>query len=223
MTGVAKLVLAMSLSLLGSAPAADVSSTITLPEPRVRSEYSVEEALENRRTVREFSRAAVSLKDLGQLLWAAQGITSKRGFRTAPSAGALYPLEIHVVAGNVDGLAPGTYRYEPERHALAPRQVGDQRKALAEAALRQNWVRESAAVLVFSAVSSRTQKKYGGRSERYIFIEVGHAAQNVFLQAQSLGLAAAVVGAFRDDEAAELLELPRGERPIYLMPVGHAR
>lgn len=223
MTGVMKLGLALSLTLLISAPAADVASTISLPEPRVRSEYSVEEALENRRTVRDFSRAPVTLKDLGQLLWAAQGITSKRGFRTAPSAGALYPLEIHVLAGNVDGLAPGVYRYRPERHVLTPRRSGDQRQALAEAAMQQSWVGESAAVLVFSAVSSRSRKKYGHRSERYVFIEVGHAAQNVFLQAQSLGLAAAVVGAFRDDEVAQLLQLPGGERPIYLMPVGHAR
>jgi SagB-type dehydrogenase family enzyme len=215
--------LSLSLILLMSTSAAYASSTIALPEPRLQSEYSVEEALQNRRSVRQFSQAPIRLNDLGQLLWAAQGITSKRGFRTAPSAGALYPLEIHVLAGNVDGLSTGTYRYQPEQHTLVRRRDDDQRSALADAAAQQTWVREGVVVLVLSAVSRRTERKYGGWSERYILIEVGHAAQNVFLQAQSLGLATAVVGAFRDDEVAELLELPRGERPIYLMPVGHAR
>jgi SagB-type dehydrogenase family enzyme len=215
--------LSLSLMLLMSTSASYAASSITLPEPRLQSRYSVEEALQNRRSVRQFSSVPVSLRDLGQLLWAAQGITSERGFRTAPSAGALYPLEIHVLAGNVDGLSTGTYRYQPEHHALEGLRNDDQRRALAAAAAQQTWVSEAAVVLVFSSVSRRTESKYGRRSERYILIEVGHAAQNVFLQAQSLALATAVIGAFRDNEVAELLELPRGERPIYLMPLGHPR
>jgi SagB-type dehydrogenase family enzyme len=193
---------------------------ISLPQPRLASDFSIEEALQNRRTVRDFAQAPITLADLSQLLWAAQGITSPEGYRTAPSAGALYPLEVYLVVGNVEDLAPAIYRYDPDRNALKTWQSGDRRAALTHAALRQRWMEDSAVVLAFCAVSSRTTGKYGDRGERYIFIEVGHAAQNVFLQAQSLGLAAAAVGAFEDRAVGRVLDLPGKEHALYLMPIG---
>ena len=196
-------------------------ATIPLPEPRLESGYSVEEALLNRRSVRDFSAQPITLAELGQLLWAAQGVTSRNGYRTAPSAGALYPLEVYAVVGAVEGLAPGIYGYQPGAHELEARRAGDYRSSLSQAALGQQWIRDSAAILVFCAVSSRTTAKYGRRGESYILMEVGHAGQNVFLQAQALGLSAVVVGAFRDAAVNELLTLPRGENALYLMPIGH--
>lgn len=196
--------------------------TIALPKPRLESSYSVEAALANRRSVRSFSDAPISLAELGQLLWAAQGITSDEGYRTAPSAGALYPLEIYAMVGNVDGLAPGIYKYTPRDHSLKTWRSEDRRAALAAAAYDQASVMDNAVVIVLCAVPARTARKYGERSTRYIFMEVGHSAQNVFLQAQSLGLAAVVVGAFSDEAAERVLELPERESLLYLMPVGLA-
>ncbi len=160
------------------------------------------------------------MQQAAQLLWSAQGITHEEGLRTAPSAGALYPLQTYLVAGNVTGLTPGIYRYEPERHRLRRVAAGDRRAGLARAALGQSWMAEAPAVLVFGAIDSRTSRKYGSRGIVYVHIEVGHAAQNVFLQAQALGLGAAAVGAFDDDLVASLLGMGREKRPLYLVPVG---
>lgn len=197
-----------------------MTEAIYLPQPRFDSNFSVEHALEQRRSVRNFSEAAISPGKIAQILWAAQGITAPGGLRTAPSAGALYPLEIILVAGNITGLAPGVYRYTQSVHALDPIAAGDRRADLARAALEQHWLQTAAAVLVFSALDERTTRKYGSRGIHYIYIEVGHVAQNVFLQAQALGLGAAAVGAFDDSRIAALVQLPEGERPLYLMPLG---
>jgi SagB-type dehydrogenase family enzyme len=153
------------------------------------------------------------------LLWAAQGITNPQGLRTAPSAGALYPLELYVIAGNVEGLTPGVYHYQPGRHRLQQTMPGDQRRLLARAAHGQAWVRTAAAVVVITAVYDRTTRKYGDRGVRYVHMEVGHAAQNLFLQAEALGLAAVVVGAFEDDAVAKVLDLPTDVQPLMLFPV----
>ncbi len=163
---------------------------------------------------------ALSMAQVSQLLWAAQGITDRQGFRTAPSAGALYPLELYLAVGNVDGLGAGLYRYEPDSHTLARMDDQDLRRRLARAALGQQWVADNAAVLIITGVYSRTQRKYGRRAQRYVHMEVGHAAQNVFLQAASLGLGTVVVGAFDDDAVARALGLSQGEQPLCLMPVG---
>ena len=192
---------------------------ISLPAPRQDSGFSLERALHERRSVREFSKAALTQEEVSQLLWAAQGITSREGLRTAPSAGALYPLELYLAAGNVQNLDPGIYKYVPAGHKLKKIMAGDQRRELA-AALSQDCVANAAAVLVFTAVERRTTRKYGSRGVRYMHIEVGHAAQNVFLQATALGLGAVVVGAFDDDRLRETLKLPEGEAPLYLMPLG---
>lgn len=200
---------------------AHAQDTIPLPPPRDTGPVSVEEALAKRRSCRSFAPLPLSLEEVAQLLWAAQGITDhSSGFRTAPSAGALYPLEVYLVVGNVTGLAPGVYRYLPERHALSRTLSDDRREALFRAALFQRWVQEAPAVLVFAAVYERTTRKYGERGIRYVHMEVGHAAQNVYLQAEALGLGTVAVGAFEDRSVQNALQLPEKEHPLYLMPVG---
>lgn len=197
-----------------------MTETIFLPQPRLDSNFSVEHALALRRSVRHFSDAAITLGNIAQLLWSAQGITTPDGLRTAPSAGALFPLEITLVAGNIAGLTPGVYRYAKSGHALTTLAAGDRRSDLAGAALEQQWLQTAAAVLVFSAIEARTTHKYGSRGINYIYIEAGHVAQNVFLQAQALGLGAAAVGAFDDARITGLMQMHEGEKPIYLMPLG---
>ena len=194
--------------------------SIQLPEPVTASGKSLEELLRQRRSVRDYQVSALPLSDISQLLWAAQGITHPAGMRTAPSAGALYPLELYVVAGNVHDLAPGVYHYQAEGHRLARLHGGDQRKPLAQAAFAQTWIRDAAVVVVFAAVYERSTHKYGERGVRYVHMEVGHAAQNLFLQAEALELATVVVGAFHDDKLAEVLRLPAAVRPLVMMPVG---
>jgi len=193
---------------------------ITLPAPKVAGEVSVEALLQQRRSVRDFREEPVSLAELGQLLWAAQGVTRARGFRTAPSAGALFPLELYVVTGRVDDLAAGVYHYDPHNHQLQKISNQDERKALAWAAAMQFWLKDAAAVLVFTGVYERTTRKYGKRGERYVHMEVGHAVQNVYLQAEALGLGTVMVGAFSDTIVANILDLPDGVSPLALMPVG---
>ena len=201
-------------------PAANTADSVTLPVPRVDGEVALERALAERRSIRDFASGALSVQQVAQLLWAAQGITNKDGMRTAPSAGALYPLEIYVTVGEVSDLAPGVYRYEPAGHRLVRVAPRDVRRELCAAALGQSCVAEGAAVFVFTAVEQRTTRKYGRRGVRYVHIEVGHAAQNLVLQATVLGLGGVTVGAFDDGAVARVLELPDGEVPLYLVPVG---
>ena len=197
--------------------------TVALPEPRVHSDVSVEETLRTRRSVRDYADAPLTLAEVGQLLWAAQGVTDPTGFRTAPSAGALYPLEVYLVAGSVDDLAPGVYRYRPHEHQLVRVSAGDRRAELSAAALGQSCVQEGAAVLVFAGVYERTAQKYGERGVRYVHMEVGHAAQNVYLQAVALDLGTVVVGAFHDEDVQAALGMAEDERPLCIMPVGRKR
>lgn len=198
------------------------AESLDLPPPRSTGAAPLEQLLEQRRSVRSFAGTPLRLTELGQLLWAAQGITHPDGLRTAPSAGALYPLELYVVAGVVDGLEAGVYHYQPGNHRLARIAAGDRRGPLTRAALGQSWMRDAAAVIVLSAVFERTSWKYGRRAKRYVHMEVGHAGQNLFLQAGALGLGTVVVGAFDDDEVADLLDLPAGSAPLSLMPVGRS-
>jgi len=198
-----------------------INESIKLPEPKYDSSVSIEQAMLERRSVRTYKDEPLTLAEVAQLLWSAQGITnSKRAYRTAPSAGALFPLELYVVIGNVEGLAEGVYKYKPDEHELTKVREGDMRDKLAAAALRQTCVREGAIAIVFSAVYERTTRKYGDRGVRYVHMEVGHAAQNVCLQAVSLNLGTVVVGAFRDDEVSKILNLPDEEQPLYILPVG---
>lgn len=194
-------------------------SLIRLPQPRLYGTTSVEAALAARRSVRSFANRPVTFEELSQLLWAAQGITHPRGLRTAPSAGALYPLELILVAGNVAALPAGTYRYAPEGHHLARVAEGDQRPALADAALGQSPIRKAAVVIAIVADYGKMTAKYGERGVRYVHLEAGHAAQNICLQAEALGLGAVVIGAFSDNDVAGLLQ-SSGRQPLYLIPLG---
>jgi SagB-type dehydrogenase family enzyme len=198
--------------------------TIKLPKPNTRGTTSLEEALLKRRSVRAYSGEPLTIEEVSQLLWAAQGITERtQGLRTAPSAGALFPLEIYIVAGNVTGLAKGIYKYRPHVHELVKVAGQDVRKELGRAALEQESLGDAPAVIVFSAVIERTSVKYGTRSTRYVQMEVGHAAQNVFLQATALNLGTVVVGAFYDDDVKKVIGMDAKESALYLMPVGRPK
>jgi SagB-type dehydrogenase family enzyme len=205
-------------------PGADrENSRVKLPEAARDGRLSLEQTLARRRSVRSYAPAPLTLRDVSQLLWAAQGISEPRcGLRTAPSAGATYPLETLLVAGQVDGLAPGVYRYRPAGHELEKVLAGDARAALADAALGQEFVAAAPASVVFAAVFERTAQRYGARAGRYVPMEAGHAAQNLCLQAVALDLGTVVVGAFRDEQAAAALGLPADEKPLYIVPVGKA-
>lgn len=193
---------------------------VKLPEPRYDSSISIEETLLQRRSVRDYTDEPLTLQEVSQLLWAAQGITDPGGVRTAPSAGATYPLETYLVVGDVENLTEGVYRYESAEHKLVKATDGDWRVELTSAALGQSWVMEGAVSIVFTAIYERTTRRYGDRGIRYVHMEVGHAAQNVYLQAVALGLGTVVIGAFYDDQVAEILKLPQNEHPLYIMPVG---
>jgi len=197
------------------------AESLALPAARIRGAQSIEETLAARRSVRAFHEAPVALSEIAQLLWAGQGITrTADGLRTAPSAGALYPLELYLVAGRVSGLAAGVYKYLPAEHRLVAHIAGDARSTLSSAAHDQECVLQAALVLVFTAVERRTTRKYGERGRRYIHMEAGHAAQNVFLQVTTLDLGAVMVGAFDDAAVAHAIQLPADESALYLMPIG---
>jgi SagB-type dehydrogenase family enzyme len=193
---------------------------IKLPEPKYNGSIPVEEALLRRRSVRDFKDVPLTISEVSQLLWAAEGITGAGGRRTFPSAGALYPLELRIVAGNVNDLPTGIYKYMPDGHELRKIEKGDRRSDLRDAALGQSSVKRAPAIMVLSGVYERTTSKYGERGIRYVHMEAGHAAQNIYLQTVSLGLGTVVIGAFRDDEVRKFMKMEDGERPLYLMPVG---
>lgn len=186
-----------------------------LPEPRRVGEISLEEALERRRSVRAFADTPLSDAEIGQLLWAAQGVTDDAGHRTSPSAGALYPLELYV------GASDGLFRYDPVRHGLTLHARGDRRTDMQAAGLDQDALGDAPAIFVIAAVYERTEVKYGARAPRYVHMEAGHAGQNILLEAVALGLAAVPMGAFDDARLSEALDLPEDQRPLYLIPVGH--
>ncbi len=219
--------LVLALCLAGCSPRAvspdtEYAShgTLMLPAPQLSGDVSVEEAMSARRSVREYATEPISLAEASQLLWAAQGVTAQWGGRTAPSAGALYPLEVYLLSLAVDGLPPGVYRYIPYGHQLAPISAGDVPAELKRACPGQPWTSDAAVVLAITAVYERTTGKYGERGVRYVHLEAGHAAQNVCLQAVALGLGVVTVGAFDDDAVAELLGCEEQETPIYLLPLG---
>lgn len=198
-------------------------TTLDLPEPRLKSEQSIEQALLSRRSGRSYADAPLTLAEVSQLLWAAQGVTDRRGLRTAPSAGALYPLETYVLVGKVEGLPAGVYRYQPHRHGLVEIAVGDRRTQLAAAALSQSFISEAPVSIVLTAVYARTTAKYGERGIRYVHMEAGHASQNIYLQAAALDLSTVAIGAFSDQKVQKALELPENEQPLYIMPIGKRR
>lgn len=208
-------------SLPDPVAAAGPVSDGALPPPDQRGGMTLARALASRRSVRRFAARPLALPAVAQLLWAAQGVVGPGGRRTVPSAGALYPVELHLLAVRVEGLAAGLHRYLPERHAL--QRAGDDvpLQALQQAAGGQGAVGAAAAVVVISAVEARSAVKYGARAARYAAFEAGVAAQNLALQAVALDLGALVVGGFDDAAVVRVLHLPPGEQPVVLMPVGH--
>jgi SagB-type dehydrogenase family enzyme len=205
-----------------AASAVPEGNQIVLPEPAHDSGISIEEALLNRRSVRSFGNEAITLQQLGQLLWAGQGITSADGKRTAPSAGALYPLKVYAVIGNVAGITPGIYEYQPALHTMTRVIDGDWRQALSQAAMGQSSVKQAALDIVITGVYEITTSKYGERGKMYVHMEAGHAAQNICLQAVSLKLGAVTIGGYDDAGVRKVLNLPEHETPLYIIPAGNA-
>ena len=191
---------------------------IKLPAAKEKGILSLEETIKNRRSERDLSGKELMLEEISQLLWSCQGITGeKRGFRAAPSAGATYPLEVYLVSGD------GFFNYMPDSHSLKRIKDKDLREVLSGACLGQRFVKDAAIDIVICADFKRATGRYGKRGENYVYIEVGHAAENVNLQAVALGLGSVCVGAFSDDAVKELLELPKEIVPIYIIPVGYIK
>jgi SagB-type dehydrogenase family enzyme len=196
---------------------------IKLPKPEYQG-IPLEEAIEKQRSVRNYSGKSVTMFQLSQLLFSAQGTTGKiygAPLRTTPSAGALYPFEIYVIANNVENLKRGIYHYGVLNHTLELVESGDFRKEITSAGLKQEMLGDSDVVFVLSAIFDRTRHKYGERGFRYVYIEAGHISQNIYLQAVSLGLGSVSVGAFLDDKVNHLIGVDgQKEAVIYLHAVG---
>jgi len=218
--------IASALAVAGPVYCQEKGSTmeghIRLPPPSREGRISLEAAIMRRRSVRRFRPQAISIGQASQLLWSAQGITdSLRGLRAAPSAGACYPMDVYLAAGQVSGLEPGNYRYHPLTHSLEMISRGDPREILGWMGRTQPMVTRAPAIIVIVADPNRIKPRYGVRAERYTFMEAGHIGQNVALQAVVLGLATVMVGAFSDGGVRKALGLPPRQIPLYLIPVGY--
>jgi len=195
---------------------------IKLPSPDTRGKLSLEQAISKRRSVRRFKAEPLTLEQLSQLLWSAQGITGTGGGRAAPSAGATYPLEVFIVVGEhgTQDLDAGIYHYDAGNHSISLQQTGDLRQKLADTALGQSSIARCPVAMVICAIHPRTAYRYGRRGERYVHMEVGHVGQNVSLQAVALGLRTVMVGAFEDEEVQKALKLEEQFKPLYIIPIG---
>lgn len=197
---------------------------IALPSPDFRGDISVEEAIARRRSVRSYADKPLKLKELSQLLFAAQGITTEEGerpLRAAPSAGATYPFEIYVAVSDVEQLKNGIYHYDVPNHRLSLVKEGDFAEDLSSAAFGQDSVANAPATFISTAVFNRTRSRYGQRGLRFIYNEAGHISQNLYLQAESMGLGTVVVGGFTDEDVNKLLGINGLKQSvIYLQPVG---
>ncbi|HIE44265.1 MAG TPA: SagB/ThcOx family dehydrogenase [Candidatus Omnitrophica bacterium] len=199
-------------------------TVINLPQPSCTSPYSLEECIKKRSSVREYSRTPLTLYEVSRLLWAAQGIASEKTLRrTAPSAGATYPLSLYIATGKIERLESGVYRYQTQNHSLIKTFEGDIRQDLSEAALGQEWILSAPMNIVITGNYQRTTMRYGKRGIRYVWIEVGHVGENIYLQCESMGLGTVAVGAFHDAMVKEALHLPTHEEPLYIMPVGRKK
>ncbi len=200
---------------------ADLPMKVKLPDPEISDRSRFEELIAKRRSVRRYTDKKLSISVISRFLWAVQGISSKEGLRTAPSAGALYPLEIHIVTGEGNEIESGTYRYVPDEHTLVKEITGDMREKLSKAALSQPMIKNAPVSIVISAVYPRITSKYGKRGLMYTHMEAGHAAQNVYLLGAELGIGTCAIGAFEDEEVRKALKLPANEEPLYILPLGY--
>ena len=214
------LVFIFGVTIIGSALAQE---HIKLPQARHEGDMSIEQAIYERKAIRNFTEEPVTIKEVAQILWSTQGVTVDGvtgPTRAYPSAGALYPLEVYLVAGNVRDIDPGVYKYDWRNHGLVMVKKGDFRKALSKASLNQGMIREAPITIVVTAIEDKVKKRYGDRGVvRYVGMDAGHLGQNVHLQAQGMGLGTVMVGAFNDDEVALILGIT-GEKPVYVMPIG---
>jgi len=193
-----------------------MAKEIKLPKPKEKGLTSMEETLNQRRSVRDYKKGPLSLEEISQILWAASGKNLYR--RTSPSAGATYPLEIYLAAGEVEGLEPGLYQYSYSRHSLERIKEQDIRERLARATLGQGMIEEAPIDIIVAADYGRTTGHYGQRGIRYVHMEVGHVGQNISLQANALSLGTVMIGAFEDKQVKEILGIK--EEPLYIIPVG---
>ena len=191
---------------------------IKLPEPLFKGNISFEETLKSRRSVREYKQTPITLNELSQILWAVNGKTSDWGGRTSPSAGATYPIEIYLVAGNIKDVEAGLYHYQADTHTLKLVKAVDLREALSRASLNQLSVKNAPATIVISGIFERTTSRYGERGIRYVLMEAGHCGQNTHIQAEALGLGSVMIGAFDDEKVKTVLGIE--EDIFYLCPVG---
>jgi len=201
-------------------------SAISLPPPSTVGKISVEKAIKERRTIRDFKEQSLSLSHVSQLLWAAQGVTDlKEGRRAAPSGGALYPLDIYLIIGEkgIEGMEAGVFQYFPEKHSILQLSKGDRRKEIASASLWQMWMGKAPVIFIITAEYKRITKKYSERGIRYALMEAGHVGQNLFLQAEALGLGAGIVGAFNDADVVKVMGAPTQHEPLLIMPVGYKK
>ena len=214
-------------------PAPIANAAVNLPSPQLDGRSSVENVLANRRSIRDFRNEPMSLATLSQLLWAAQGVTRIEdappgwswgpwagGKRTAPSAGAMYPIELYAVAGNIDGLQPGIYKYKPSTHELLTICAGDKRNQMSTRGPGQKWLEGAPCIFVVAGIYARLEPRFADRSARYLHFEVGHVVENICLQAVALGLGSTVVGSFKDDLLKEAVGMPADESPFAVVPVG---
>lgn len=197
-----------------------------LPLPVFSGNTSVETAIENRRSVRSFSAESLNLTNVSQILWAAQGITDNdSNLRSVPSAGQVYPLEIYIVTGQngVSGLSEGVYLYVPSNNTLEKTVNGDVRSKLSTIADGQNAVAQAPVDLVITGNYPMMINKYHDKDlcTRFVDLEAGHAGENIYLQAESLGLVTVAIGSFNEVQMKQLLEIPQNETPLYIFPIGH--
>jgi SagB-type dehydrogenase family enzyme len=198
-------------------------TSIKLPEVRRQGAMSLEAALWARRSTRALARDSIALADLGQLLWAAQGVNRPDSHRTAPSAMAAYPLELYVLVARVRDLPAGIYHYKPAGHEIEPIATGDRLPEFVTTAAHAAWIADAAAVVVFAGAFDRATGRFRDRAERFIAIEAGAAAQNLYLQAAALGLGTTFAASAQDSAVAQIVGLPPGQRPMGIMPVGRPR
>ncbi|MFQ5545701.1 MAG: SagB/ThcOx family dehydrogenase [Acidiferrobacterales bacterium] len=200
-----------------------------LPVPSLDGNISVEDAVNKRRSVREFTDQSLSIAELSQCVWSAQGVTGADGKKVAPSAGALYPVALYVVIGAVDNLSAGLYRYEPSRHRLEAIRAGELRTRLRDAALEeQPWIAQAASILVIAADMGKASSTFqqqppaGQRGFRYVYMETGAIAENVYLQGQAIGVGVVFIGGFDDQKVMDVLKLPSPYTPVGLVCLGRA-
>jgi SagB-type dehydrogenase family enzyme len=221
-----KITLSLLMALgftLGNLTTGFGAAAIKLPAPATKGTMSVEEALQNRRSVRKFANRSLELAQISQLLWAADGLTNPQGKRTAPSGRATYPMDLYLVAGErgVTGLAPGIYHYKVADHTLEPVGQGEFRPAVAKACNSQAWMTEAPVILVITGDYKRSEVKNGAQAPLFTHIEAGLIAENIFLQVEALKLGAGIAGGMNDQALGQALKLPQANLPFLVMPVGY--